>query len=713
MKYEGKQESASAQVTVGYGASGSASYSKSKMKADMATVNQQAGVFAGDEGYEVDIANHTDLTGGLVTSSQKAESEGKNRFSTGTLSSKEIASHAEHKGSAIGLNGSATIGGGWKGNEQDGVGLAVGLGADKDSQRSQTVSGINTANLTIRDEKGQQEKTGKTATEIKAEVKTEMTTDTAAAHSGKLESRFDKNQLQKELDYQVKATSEFQSITKPAIDEVMASHATSKRKEADDLEKQGKYQQAEQMRAEAKDWETGGKYRQAVDSITNAVGLALGGKPTEGVIAGAASPYINEQIKKATEHHPELNIPAHMIWGAIEAELQGGKATSGAVAAGVGEAGAHYLTQALYGTDNPETLTEAQKKTIADLSKVAGGVAAGLSSAASSGNSLTMASSVSDGIGIAESAVENNSLLVDRFRENKKADAERWKENVRKTLGEGTPSQVINGVINLIEETSDGALFVLDGAFDAFSVITTCALGDSYCSQAKQDLAGKGEAISSSVNTLMSGEYWESVKDKAQKAYQGDQKALEDFSGMVAGLILPTKAVPNKSKLADFSYKVPDEINSGKQLPVVGKTDGYENQTANLKVSTGAESAFQYQKLKLDLKVEQSANEVISSLKATGELPKNYITKEEAQSKFNWKPGKALKEGQIGGDIFSNKDGLLPQSKDRVWREADIGINNQISRNKQSGTRLLYSNDGLLFITTDHYQTFKEIGTWK
>ncbi|MGX3022345.1 hemagglutinin repeat-containing protein, partial [Ursidibacter sp. B-7004-1] len=53
MKYEGKQESASAQVTVGYGASGSASYSKSKMKADMASVNQQAGIFAGDEGYDV------------------------------------------------------------------------------------------------------------------------------------------------------------------------------------------------------------------------------------------------------------------------------------------------------------------------------------------------------------------------------------------------------------------------------------------------------------------------------------------------------------------------------------------------------------------------------------------------------------------------------------------------------------------------------------
>ena len=54
-----------------------------------------------------------------------------------------------------------------------------------------------------------------------------------------------------------------------------------------------------------------------------------------------------------------------------------------------------------------------------------------------------------------------------------------------------------------------------------------------------------------------------------------------------------------------------------------------------------------------------------------------------------------------------------PSSDGRVWFEADVGISNQISRNKQPGTRLLYSNDGLLFITTDHYKSFKEIGKWK
>ncbi len=62
---------------------------------------------------------------------------------------------------------------------------------------------------------------------------------------------------------------------------------------------------------------------------------------------------------------------------------------------------------------------------------------------------------------------------------------------------------------------------------------------------------------------------------------------------------------------------------------------------------------------------------------------------------------------------IGNEQQLLPTSDGRVWFEADVGINNQYSRNKQPGTRLLYSNDGLLFITTDHYKSFKEIGKWK
>ena len=68
---------------MGYGASVSASYNQSKMNADYASVQEQSGLFAGDEGYQVNVRKHTDLTGGLITSTAQAEADGKNSFSTG------------------------------------------------------------------------------------------------------------------------------------------------------------------------------------------------------------------------------------------------------------------------------------------------------------------------------------------------------------------------------------------------------------------------------------------------------------------------------------------------------------------------------------------------------------------------------------------------------------------------------------------------------
>ncbi|MGC0876954.1 ribonuclease domain-containing protein [Pantoea agglomerans] len=56
---------------------------------------------------------------------------------------------------------------------------------------------------------------------------------------------------------------------------------------------------------------------------------------------------------------------------------------------------------------------------------------------------------------------------------------------------------------------------------------------------------------------------------------------------------------------------------------------------------------------------------------------------------------------------------MLPSAPGRSWYEADVGLNNMSSRSKQAGTRLLYSNGGLLYITTDHYETATSIGKWK
>ncbi|KYD01993.1 hypothetical protein B4144_2476 [Bacillus atrophaeus] len=63
-------------------------------------------------------------------------------------------------------------------------------------------------------------------------------------------------------------------------------------------------------------------------------------------------------------------------------------------------------------------------------------------------------------------------------------------------------------------------------------------------------------------------------------------------------------------------------------------------------------------------------------------------------------PGKS-----IGGDIYKNREKRLPEAKNTVWREADINY----TTGYRGNDRLLYSNDGLIYKTTDHYKTFVKI----
>ena len=66
----------------------------------------------------------------------------------------------------------------------------------------------------------------------------------------------------------------------------------------------------------------------------------------------------------------------------------------------------------------------------------------------------------------------------------------------------------------------------------------------------------------------------------------------------------------------------------------------------------------------------------------------------------NFAPGKMLTRG-----IYQNKNNHLPDTPGRIWYEADINYYS----GKRNGHRVLWSNDGLFFVTYDHYITFVEI----
>ena len=265
MSYSGKQKNISGQATVGYGTSVSASFNQSKINADYASVQEQSGLFAGDEGYQVNVRQHTDLTGGLITSTAQAEADGKNSFSTGTLSHSDIENYTNYKGSAFGVSGSVAMNfdtplgkyGQAQSNKQavneqgeklyinsqgnpttasrDSAGnankpklaegldsltgdVSFGFGYDKESQASITKSGINTTTLHIRDEQAQLAKTGKSVEETLKGIKTEITTENAQANAGALKNHFDKDKVLKELNIQVKVTKEFRQNAFSTID---------------------------------------------------------------------------------------------------------------------------------------------------------------------------------------------------------------------------------------------------------------------------------------------------------------------------------------------------------------------------------------------------------------------------------------------------------------------------------------------------------------
>lgn len=116
------------------------------------------------------------------------------------------------------------------------------------------------------------------------------------------------------------------------------------------------------------------------------------------------------------------------------------------------------------------------------------------------------------------------------------------------------------------------------------------------------------------------------------------------------------------------------------------------------------------------LRTAELANPLLDSLRTTGKLPNHYITKSQAKA-AGWAKGKPVGTtspgGQIGGDVYQNDDLLLPPKDGRSWQEADVGLQDTISRSKQSGTRLVYSNDGLVYVSDDHYQTFYRLPNWR
>ena len=101
-----------------------------------------------------------------------------------------------------------------------------------------------------------------------------------------------------------------------------------------------------------------------------------------------------------------------------------------------------------------------------------------------------------------------------------------------------------------------------------------------------------------------------------------------------------------------------------------------------------------------------SKEDVALYLYTYGHLPENFITKSAARE-LGWSGGGLddYADGKcIGGDRFGNNEGLLPEARGRQYYECDIDT---LHRDSRGAKRIVFSDDGLIYYTDDHYESFE------
>ena len=315
--------------------------------------------------------------------------------------------------------------------------------------------------------------------------------------SGKLENRFNKDDVQKELDFQREVTEKFgQNVVEAGslLANKFGEEAKAKRHEAaialEEAEKAKAENNNETNRTlvkqardnfetasrEAKEWETGGSKRLIIDSALNVISTALAGRPAAEVVASGLSPAVNNQIKKATTDakgnvNTALNLTAHALWGAVEAYAGNRNVAAGAAGAAGGETAAHFLASTLY-NKSPEKLSEEEKRTVSSLSQVAAGIAGGTLSDSSDGAIIAAKT--------AKDSVENNSMADDVHpSDERKQNIEMYAkvlfngdEDKAKEYQEGLEIAEAKGQIDSVKETADAVVNLDDTVVSLWEAIS-------------------------------------------------------------------------------------------------------------------------------------------------------------------------------------------------------------------------------------------------
>ncbi|MBN3145684.1 hemagglutinin repeat-containing protein [Pectobacterium brasiliense] len=547
-RYDSKQTSVAAGGSFTWGSmsgSGYLSASKDKIHSNYDSVQQQTGFFAGKDGFGIKTGEHTQLDAAVIGSTASAE---KNRLETGTLGWSGLNNKAEFKveHSGIGLSASPSMSGSMLSTLAMTVPSALMSLGNSGSAASTTYAAVSDGSLLLRD-------TAKQVQDIATLSRDVEHANNALSpifNKEKEQKRLKQAQLIGEIGAQVMDIVRTEGELKAQKAAEAKGDAKVKRpQDGDSAQEWEVYKKAltesPTYKAEMQKYGTGSDFQRAAQAATAAV-QALAGGDIQKAIASGASPYLAQLVKDVTIPKDEskitasdiaANAMAHAVVGAVVAQLSGQDAAAGAIGASSGELIARAIMADQYPGKTANDLTEEEKQSVSALSTLASGLISGLAS-----NSTASAAS---GAQSGRNAVENNSLSGDKARQAVKESAEWWKQQVRDKLGEGTTSSVANSIINAIADSGDTALGSADYVADAAMALASCATGDNYCTKALSDLEGKNQAAADTLKALMKSETWSAVAGTVKEAAQGNQLALEATGGMLAGLFLPGKKLPD------------------------------------------------------------------------------------------------------------------------------------------------------------------------
>ena len=653
--FKTKSSGGGLEVEFGFGNNWSASGygNASSGKTSRKQVKEQAGIFAEEGGYHIDAKN-VHLKGAVIASTNAQNS----LLQTNTLTVEDIQNESSSKAASASISGSI------KESKEKWVDNETGEKVKPHSPNSTFIpsqrSGGLSPGLPMLQQSHDSSLTKATLTEgtillnkdttpvLSTALELGINTDLSQANSQVAQTKDVKAQIQEQqqiaaaVGHVKSAVETYTSNQREAAEQEvrrLKSHLAT-------AESQGNQQAINKLKDEliqaetqVENWGTGGSTKRAVDTITNAGLIALSGGSSQSIATAATSPYVNQLIKKATEDYPALNIPTHILWGAVEAELMGGKASTGAISTAAGELGAKYLTEHLYNKEAKD-LTETERSQIKEMAKALAGVAGGLAAAGQDAGAVKILSESSIGTTVANNAVENNYLYNGEVNSLVKELAKAEKE------GKDT-RPIFEKYAKLSEKNRQ-------------EILKICGNNPVCYIPHIQMMQSGDEAAYENFSYLRLGTYFNNLSRETQvklsdfvESENGKTRNLLPKSVHYATLALGASEAIGLGGLA-LKTKLPKGANANEKLPVVGETKGYNTTKVNL---NNLEIEISKQNKHLE-----NTNEYKVSL-ANGQQ-KSLITVSLDSLKGYVGTGQQVGKIEIG----------LPGSKERVNFNKNIGI---------------------------------------